>query len=118
VSANNAGVEVVRRFYQALAEGDTEAALDCFAPDAVWMLQGAQPHRRPPGRPRRDPRRLPGVDVAVGQRHVVAVQHATAEHRARRLDVTGCQLIPVEHGRIAEVRGHYSNHEALDAFWS
>jgi hypothetical protein len=58
------------------------------------------------------------VDVAVGERHVVAVQHATAEHRGRSLDVTACQLIRVEDDRIAEVRGHDSNQEALDAFWS
>jgi ketosteroid isomerase-like protein len=39
VGANSAGVEVVRRFYQAVAEVDIEAALDCFAPP-VWVLPG------------------------------------------------------------------------------
>jgi hypothetical protein len=29
----------------------------------------------------------------------------------------GCQLMRVAEGRIAEVRGHYSDQHALDAFW-
>jgi hypothetical protein len=57
------------------------------------------------------------LDVAVGQEFIVAVQHATASYQGRRLDVTGCQLMRLEQGRIAEVRGHYSDQEALDAFW-
>jgi hypothetical protein len=57
------------------------------------------------------------LDVAVGQEFIVAVQHATASYQGRRLDITGCQLMRLEHGRIAEVRGHYSDQDALDAFW-
>ena len=45
------------------------------------------------------------------------MQHATASYRGRRLDITGCQLMRLEQGRIVEVRGHYSDQEALDAFW-
>ncbi len=57
------------------------------------------------------------LDVAVGQEFIVAVQHATASCGGRRLDITGCQLMRLEQGRILEVRGHYSDQEALDAFW-
>jgi hypothetical protein len=32
-------------------------------------------------------------------------------------DITGCQLMPVQEGRIADVRGHYPDQYALDAFW-
>jgi uncharacterized protein len=56
--------------------------------------------------------------VAEGERYVVAVQRATAEHGGLTLDVTGCQLMTVEDGRITEVRGHYSDQYALDEFWS
>jgi uncharacterized protein len=35
----------------------------------------------------------------------------------RTLDVTGCQLMEIIDGRISQVRGHYSDQEALDAFW-
>jgi hypothetical protein len=58
------------------------------------------------------------VDVALGSEYVVAVQHATAERGARRLDVTGCQLMRIVDGRIAEVRGHYSDQDAFDRFWA
>jgi ketosteroid isomerase-like protein len=58
------------------------------------------------------------LDIAVGQNFVVAVQRATAACQGRRLDVTGCQLMRLDEGRIAEVRGHYSDQYALDAFWA
>ncbi len=49
---------------------------------------------------------------------MVAVQHATAEHRGKRLDITGCQLMKVKNGKIASINGHYSDQYALDEFWS
>lgn len=58
------------------------------------------------------------TDVAVGEEYVVAIQHATAAHAGKVLDLTGCQLIRIEDGKIAEVRGHYSDQYALDDFWS
>ena len=57
------------------------------------------------------------LDVCGGDTYVVAVQHATAQHRGRHLDVTACQLMRVEDGHIVEVHGHYSDQAALDAFW-
>ena len=45
------------------------------------------------------------------------MQHATAALNGRILDVTGCQLMEITDGRIARVRGHYSDQEALDSFW-
>jgi ketosteroid isomerase-like protein len=41
----------------------------------------------------------------------------TAEHAGRRLNVTVCQLMRIQDGKIVEVRGHYSGEAALDAFW-
>jgi uncharacterized protein len=58
------------------------------------------------------------TDVAVGDNYVVAVQHATAEHRDKKLDITGCQLMTIEDGKIVNVRGHYSDQYALDNFWA
>ncbi len=57
------------------------------------------------------------LDVAVGEHYLIALQHATAGHRGRRLDVTACQLIRVEQGQIVEMHGHYSDQYALDDFW-
>jgi ketosteroid isomerase-like protein len=123
--------DVVRRLYQAIADRDFAAAESCFAEDVVWHLPGDSPiageHR---GWPQiRDnfmaklgP--LSGgtfhadlVDIAIGDLFVVAVQHATASYSGKALDITACQLITVRDGLIHEVRGHYSDQEALDAFW-
>ncbi|HEV7524355.1 MAG TPA: nuclear transport factor 2 family protein [Acidimicrobiia bacterium] len=124
-------VATVRRFYAAFAERDLATIAACFAPDAIWYLPGrnaiAGEHRgwdaiRDDFLAKTGP--LSGgtlnaglVDVAVGTDFVVAVQHATADHDGRRLDVTGCQLIRMRDGLIAEVRGHYSDQYAFDAFW-
>lgn len=128
---NDAAVEVVRRFYQAVADRDLGAAEACFTPDALWHLPGQSPisgdHRgwaqiRDDFLAKLGPLsagsfRADLLDIAVGTTFVVAVQHATASHGGRTLDVTGCQLIRVVDGLISEVRGHYSDQAALDAFW-
>jgi ketosteroid isomerase-like protein len=123
--------EVVRRFYEAVARRDLEGALACFSEDAVWILPGrsmiAGEHR---GRdaigekvlsqvgPRSgETFRAELLDVAVGEKYVVAVQHASAERNGKRLDITACQLMTIRSGRIVEVRGHYSDQSALDDFW-
>src|ERR687884_363694 len=95
--------DVVRRLYEAIGRGDIAAAADCFA--RLGPISGGT-------------FKAELLDVAEGERYVVAIQRATAERDGQRLDVTGCQLMTVEDGRIAEVRGHYSDQEALDAFWS
>ena len=124
-------VDVVRRLYAAIADRDLDAAATCFAEDVVWVLPGtssiAGTHRgwaaiRDNFLAKLGP--LSGgtfrarlLDVCRGDTYVVAVQHATAEHGGRNLDITACQLMRIEGGRIVEVRGHYSDQVALDAFW-
>ncbi len=123
---------VVRRFYAAWGEGDLEAASSCFSPGAVWSVPGCSPiagsHRgwdairddffARLGSISGETFSAELVDVASGRHYVVAVQHATAARDARRLDITVCQLMRMEEGRIAEVQSHYSDQEALDMFWS
>jgi ketosteroid isomerase-like protein len=124
-------VEVVRRLYAAVNDRDMAAAAACCTPDARWTLPGRSPiagthvgwdqiydrflAKLAP---------LSGgtfraelLDVTLGERFVVAVQHATAALDGRILDVTGCQLMEISGGRISRVRGHYSDQEALDSFW-
>jgi ketosteroid isomerase-like protein len=57
------------------------------------------------------------LDLAVGDRYIVAIVHATAERADHRLDQTVCQLMRVQKGKIVEVRGHYADEAALNAFW-
>lgn len=124
-------LDVVRQLYAAIAARDLGAAEKCFASDASWHLPGVSPiagtHLGWPaikddflaklGPLSDDTFRAELLDVAVGETYVVAVQRATANARGRSLDITGCQLISVEDGLISEVRGHYSDQAALDAFW-
>ncbi len=131
MTVTDADVEVVRRAYAAFGAGDLAAMESCFAPGAIWHFPGrsllAGDHKGWPAI--RDEfvarlRPLSGgtvrvrlLDIAVGADYVVAVQHATADYEGRRFDVTGCQLMRAEGGRIVEVWGHYSDQYAFDAFW-
>ena len=131
MTVTSTDVEAVRRFYRAVAARDMAAAESCFAPDAVWYLPGksviAGDHRGWPairddflaklGPLSGQTFRAELLDVAVGREFIAAVQHAIASCGGQRLDITGCQLMRLEQGRIVEVRGHYSDQEALDAFW-
>jgi hypothetical protein len=124
--------DVVKRLYAAFSRGDAAEAAACFAPDAVWVLPGRGPlagtHRGVREIHENFFARLAPLsggtfsaellDVAEGERYVIAVQRATAQRGDAEIDVTGCQLMRVEDGRITEVHGHYSDQYALDAFWS
>jgi ketosteroid isomerase-like protein len=131
MSSSENDVATVRRFYAAFAGRDFETMQSCFTPDAVWHLPGrgaiAGDHQgwdaiRDDFLTRVGPLsggtlRAELIDVAAGSDYIVAVQHATADHDGRHLDVTACQLIRMRGGRIADVRGHYSDQYAFDAFW-
>ncbi len=131
MTVTSADAETVRRFYGAVAARDLAAAESCFATDAVWHLPGKSPiagdHNGWPairdgflaklGPLSGHTFRAELLDVAVGKDFIVAVQRATAAYQGRHLDVTGCQLMRMKEGLIAEVQGHYSDQDALDAFW-
>jgi ketosteroid isomerase-like protein len=132
VMPTEADVAVVRRFHAALAAGDLAAARKCFREDAVWHLPDtsriAGTHRGSPAYrddffseaepPQRRHVSSAGPRPGGGDReYIVAVGKGIAEHAGRWLDVTVCQLMRVQDGRIVEVRGHHSDHAALDAFW-
>ena len=123
---------MIHRLYQAIADRDFVAAESCFAADVVWHLPGDSPiagdHHgwsqiRDDFMSKLQPlsggtfRGAELLDVAIGEQFVVAVQHATASHRGKELDITACQLMTVRDGLIHEVRGYYSDQKALDAFW-
>jgi ketosteroid isomerase-like protein len=125
-------VAVVRRLYAAVAAGDLAAVGECFHEDAVWHLPGTNAlsgtHRgwsaiRDNLLARQGPIsggtfRAQLLDLAVGDQYIVAIVHATAERAGYRLDQTVCQLMRVQNGKIVEVRGHYADEAALNAFWS
>jgi uncharacterized protein len=124
-------VAVVRRLYAAVVARDLAAVGECFDEDAVWHLPGTNAlsgaHRgwsaiRDDLLARQGPIsggtfRAQLLDLAVGDQFIVAIVHATAERAGHRLDQTVCQLMRVQKGKIVEVRGHYSDEAALNAFW-
>jgi len=131
VMPTEADVAVVRRFYAALAAGDLATAEKCFHETAAWHVPG---NSRISGshhgwRAIRDNfltklRFLSGgtfraevLDLAVGAEYIVAIGKGAAEHNGRRLDVSVCQLIRVENGKISAVGGHYSDPRALEEFF-
>jgi ketosteroid isomerase-like protein len=125
-------VAVVRRLYAAVAAGDLTAVGECFHEDAVWHLPGTSAlsgtHRgwsaiRDNLLARQGPLsggtfRAQLLDLAVGDQYIVAIVHATAERAGHRLDQSVCQLMRVQKGKLVEVRGHYADEAALNAFWS
>jgi ketosteroid isomerase-like protein len=124
-------VAVVRRLYAAVAAGDLSAIAECFHEEAVWHLPGVNAlsgtHRgwsaiRDNLLAKQGPLsggtfRAELLDLAVGTEYIVAVVRATADRAGHRLDQTVCQLMRVQEGKIVEVRGHYSDEAALNAFW-
>ena len=124
-------VAVVRRLYAAVAAGDRSAVAECFDEEAIWHLPGTNAlsgtHRgwsaiRDDLLAKQGPLssgtfRPQLLDLAVGDRYIVAIVHAAAERAGHRLDQTVCQLMRVQNGKIIEVRGHYSDEAALNAFW-
>jgi len=122
---------VVRRLYDSVARGDVATLKDCFAQDAVWHIPGHSPIAG--DHAGRDVilkilaglRPLSGgtfkadlMEVLVGDSQVVALQHATGERDGKQLDVLACQLITTKDGKIASMRGFYSDQYALDVFSS
>jgi uncharacterized protein len=124
-------VAVVRRLYAAVSAGDLSAIAECFHEEAVWHLPGVNAlsgtHRgwsaiRDNLLAKQGPLsggtfRAQLLDLAVGSEYIVAVVRATADRAGQRLDQTVCQLMRVQEGKIVEVRGHYSDESALNAFW-
>jgi uncharacterized protein len=124
---------VVRRAYAALSLRDMDTLEGCFTWDAVWVIPGSSavsgahvgwPAIRDEFVSLLGP--LSGgtfgvdlLDVAVGERHIVAIQRTSGEFRGRTLNITSCQLIRMAHGFIHEVSGLYSAEGVaeLDAFW-
>ncbi len=124
-------VAVVRRLYAAVSAGDLSAIAECFHEEAVWHLPGVNAlsgtHRgwsairdnllAKQGQLSGGTFRAQLLDLAVGSEYIVAVVRATADQHGQRLDQTVCQLMRVQEGKIVEMRGHYSDEAALNAFW-
>jgi uncharacterized protein len=97
MSVSEDDVATVRRFYAAFATRDYPTMEACLTADAVWHL--------------------PGRGALAGDHHGWQAIHA--DFLARTGPLSGgtlrARLLDVAH--IADVRGHYSDQYAFDAFW-
>jgi ketosteroid isomerase-like protein len=48
----------------------------------------------------------------------MAEEQSPGTRNGKMLDITACQLMRIEDGKIVEMRGYYSDQYALDDFWS
>jgi len=131
-AAEHPDAATIRRFYAAFARGDVAAAQAVFVADALWHVPGrsliAGGHRGWESIAQNFLNRLRELsngtfrvellDVLVGESWAAALQHATATRGQKHLDITACQVMRLQDGKIAEVRGYYSDQYALDEFWS
>ena len=122
---------IVRRMYEAFRRGDMETVRDCFTPDAVWQVPGRSPLA---GAYQgfdailayfTSLRELSGgtfrtelLELLVGDQRVAALQRATGTRGEKHLEHFACQLMTIRDGRIAEVRGFYSDQYTVDEFLS
>ena len=125
-------VEVVRRAYAALAAGDMHELEQCFARDAVWHEPGSNiysgdrlgwPEIRDEfllllGPLSHGTLRADLVDIAVGEKYVVAVHRATGQQNGATLDSTSCEVALVVRGRVQEVWATHADQAEVDAFWA
>jgi ketosteroid isomerase-like protein len=58
------------------------------------------------------------LELLVGDQRVAALQRATGTRGEKRLEHFACQVMTIRDGRIAEVRGYYSDQHAVDDFLS
>ena len=127
-----AEANIIRRAYAALATGDMDGMEECFARDAVWHEPGHNVHSGDRvgwpeirddflallGPLSRGAFRAELVDIAVGQKYVVAIHRARGEYNGRTLDTTSFEVARIARGRIQEVWASYANQVEVDAFWT
>ncbi|PYS92087.1 MAG: DUF4440 domain-containing protein [Acidobacteria bacterium] len=122
---------VLRRIYEAFARGDFAALSDLLADDIVWHVPGrslvaGSYHGREEllgyfgqlielsgGTFKAESR-----DIVANDKHVVSLEHLTAERAGKSLDVELALVVRVSDGRIVEARDYFSEQNVWDEFWS
>ena len=127
-----AEVNVIRQAYAALAAGDMDDLQQCFAHDAVWHEPGHNIYSGDRvgwleirdeflallGPLSRGAFRAELLDIAIGQKYVVAIHRARGESNGRILDTESFEIVRFARGRIQEVWASYANQDEVDAFWA
>ncbi len=129
--SEHSNIEIVRKGFEAFANGDMATLTDLFAEDAVWHFPG---NNRISGEHRgRDmvltflvqTGELTGgtfraelQDVLGNDELVVAIQGTTASREGKELNMLQATTFQVRNGKITEVRSFLEDQQANDEFWS
>ncbi len=121
---------LLRRYLEALSQGDLDTVKEAFTEDAVWHLPGKSPlagdHEGPDaildflGRSVEitgGTFRLELLDVMASEEYGVQWQRITAERDGKRLNEVEAIVCRMREGKIAEV-WHRPEQYALDEFFS
>ena len=121
---------LLRRYLEALSQGDMDTVREAFAEDAVWHLPGKSPlagnHKGPDailefiGRAfemSEGTFRLELLDVMTSEEYGVQWQRITAEREDKSLDEVEAIVCRMRDGKIAEA-WHRPEQYALDEFFS
>ncbi len=121
---------LLRRYLEALSQGDMDTVREAFAEDAVWHLPGNSPlaghHKGPDAILEFIDRsfemtggtfRLELLDVMASDEHGVQWQRITAERDGKSLDEVEAIVCRMREGKIEEV-WHRPDQYALDEFFS
>lgn len=126
----SSGAEVVRRAYELVKAGRPGEAAELFARDVVWHFPGTSALAGdtrgrdavmaigPKFAALSDSIRVTLLDIAEGEKYVVAIQRTQAERDGRVLDHIVCELFTVRDGLIRDVSIHPYDVRVQDEFWT
>jgi uncharacterized protein len=123
--------DLVRRGYEAFANGDMDAMRQVLDPDVIWHAPGRSPlagdYRGVDevlgffGRSMETTQgtlRVAVEDVMVSDEGAAALQRSTAQRNGASLDDLGVNVFRIRDGRAVEVWQHWGNPYAADEFLS
>lgn len=123
--------ELLRRNYQAAAEGDVQTVVDSMADDIVWHVGGSNPlsgdyrgKEEVLGYLGRLAEATGGTlkndahDVLANDEHAVGLLRFTAQQGDRSLQERAAQIVHLRDGKLAEVWFFWENPQAVDEFFA
>lgn len=123
--------ELMRRNYQAAADGDVQTALEGMADDIVWHVGGNSPlsgdyrgkeavvgylgrlAEETDGTLKNQPH-----DVLANDEHGVGLLKFTAQRGEKSLNIRAAHIVHFRDGKLAEVWMFLDDHEQFDEFFA
>jgi uncharacterized protein len=123
--------ELVRRGYEAFANGDMDTMRQVLDPDVIWHAPGRSPlagdfrgvdevlgYFGRSMEATQGTLRVELQDVLVNDRGAAVVQRSTGQRNGKSLDDVGVNTFRIQDGRAVEVWQHWGNPYAADEFLS